>query len=133
MATTFKNYGVPAGFSSDSRLANPALLAAQTPPYGGFKKVSVTAAIAQHSLIKADGTLATDIEAAVGVTRDEITAQMITDAGGSVDCLYATSGNFLFEALNVDASITTAEEAQGVVDAGGGDNIIISSNKYAGV
>jgi hypothetical protein len=140
MSTDFKNYGVP-GFTSASRIANPALLFSNVPAFGGIKKVAVTAPIAKHALIQADGTLATytvgapdTFDDGIGVTTVEITQDMIDNATALAETVYvtyATSGNFLFEGLVLDASVDTVAKAQAIL-AAAGDNMLVNSNRYAG-
>lgn len=141
MSTDFKNYGTPS-FVEASRIANPALTFALVPNLGGQKRVVVTAPLAKHSLIAADGALAVytpgspdTFDAAAGVVVSEITQEMVDNADDNSETLYAmvyTSGNFLFEGLVLHASVDTLAKAQAIVGAAG-DNMLVNSNRYAGV
>ena len=141
MATNFSNYGIP-GFESASRIANQALTFALVPNLGGQKRVVVTTPLAKHSLIAADGALAVytpgspdTFDTAAGVTTSEITQEMVDNATANSETLYVmvyTSGNFLYEALVKHASVNTLAKAQAIVGAAG-DNMLVNSNKFAGV
>lgn len=130
--TKFQNYGTP-GHRSVNTTADVTLLFAETPVYGArVQSPAITAPVPINSLIKANGTLAESGETAVGVTTVEITQAMITAAGDDdINTVYATSGNFVYEALNLDDSLTTLTLARATVASL--ENILINSHRYAAV
>lgn len=128
--TKFQDYGIP-GHTRVSTVADVTLLFAETPVYGARKSVVVTAALPINSLIKADGTLAAAGEDAVGVTSVEITQDIIDNADGAISTVYVTSGNFVYEALNLDSSLSSLALAQATV--ANLENILINSHRYAAV
>lgn len=136
--TQFSDFGVAGSQSATTRAAQT-LIASPVPPLGNVRYVDAPAAIAANSLIRADGALAASTDAAVGVVRDEVTAAEIAagvTAGVTPKIAYYTSGHFVFEALVVAPSITTAAIAQTACDLTAANTtrtLKITSNKYAGV
>ena len=60
MPARFKDYGVPRGFETTSRVATPAPLHSQVPPFGGFETVRVAdpetaTPLAQYALVNSNG------------------------------------------------------------------------------
>lgn len=118
-------FGTPR-YTRVARVADVAVLHAFTPKFGNRRPVEVTAPIAIYSLVKADGTLAALGETAIGVTTVEITQDDIDNSPGPVFATVAGSGNFNFEGIGTDASLTTLAEARATV--AGLENIIINSH-----
>lgn len=148
--TTFKDFGIPSGFTSVTTPADATLLYSNVPAFGGNKKIEVNAATAvatpKYSLVGANGQLFTyttgpeAIGAAVGVTLTELTAAAIEYADDESEDLFvlvATSGNFLLEALNLPSAVAALSKSEQlrIVQAAmsaGGDNMIVNSNRFAG-
>lgn len=127
-------YGTAPAFVSATEVADSTLLFSSVPAYGAFKRVAVTAPIAKRALIKANGTLATASEPAVGVTNVAITAAQIAAAVAASEIVYvtyATSGNFRKEALVLDATRAANLTAANANMAH--DNIVINEGVIAAI
>lgn len=149
--TTFNNHGTPSGFVSAAETADAALLHSNVPPFGGQRKIAVDASTAvatpKYSLVGANGQLFTYttgpevIGAAIGVTVTDLTAAAIEyadDEGEDLFVMVATSGNFLLEALNLPAAVAALSKSEQlrIVQAAmsaGGDNMVVSSNRFSAV
>jgi len=120
------NFGTPR-YSRTARVADVAVIHASTPVFGARIRIpGVTTPVPIYSLVKADGTLAAAGETAVGVTAVELTQEDLDSNPGNVQLVVATSGNFNFEGIGLDASLTTLALAQATV--AGLENIIINSH-----